>query len=136
MTGGGLALALVTVPGSGTWFKGGVVAYDSAVKYELLGVTPGPVICASAATEMATGVARLLHADVGVATTGCSGPEPMEGQPIGTLWVGVSIDGRLHASKHHLVDEDADEIRAAATAVALADACVFLRSATHARAPD
>src|SRR5689334_21195233 len=90
ITGGELAHALVALPGSGEWFKGGVVAYDSAIKHDLLGVDEGPVVSPDAAIQMASGVARLMDADVGIATTGCSGPEPMEEQPVGTLWVGVA----------------------------------------------
>jgi nicotinamide mononucleotide (NMN) deamidase PncC len=43
-TGGLVACALAAAPGSGTWFRGALVAYQRDVKFELLGVTPGPVV--------------------------------------------------------------------------------------------
>src|SRR5437764_1749808 len=38
MTGGLVASRLVDVPGSSGWFKGGIVAYDSEIKFDLLDV--------------------------------------------------------------------------------------------------
>jgi PncC family amidohydrolase len=100
MTGGALAEALVTIPGSGEWLAGGVIAYQADVKHGLLGVSPGPVICESAAEEMARGVARLLGTDVGISTTGCAGPDTMEGQAVGTTWIGVSRGARATARRY------------------------------------
>ena len=51
------------------------MAYDRAVKFDLLDVTPGPVVTSEAAAQMATAVRRLLGADIGIATTGEAGPE-------------------------------------------------------------
>jgi PncC family amidohydrolase len=92
-TGGLLSTRIVEIPGSGEWFKGGLVAYDAEVKHRLLGVTEEQVITPQAAREMANGVRELLDADIGVATTGVAGPESEEGQPVGTVFVGVSVDG-------------------------------------------
>ncbi len=64
-TGGMIASRLVDVPGSSAWFKGGVVAYDSQVKFDLLGLSEGPVVCGEAAQQMASGVARVMGTKVG-----------------------------------------------------------------------
>ena len=42
----------VNVPGSSAWFKGGVVAYDSQVKFDVLDVPEGPVVSEEAARAM------------------------------------------------------------------------------------
>lgn len=118
MTGGAIGEALVAVPGSGDWLAGGVIAYLSRVKFDVLGVTPGPVISERAAAEMAAGVAQLLDTDVGIATTGCAGPEPMEGQPVGTLWIGVACRERVTAV-HHLLSGNPQRIRADAVECAI-----------------
>src|SRR5436189_6461352 len=78
MTGGAVAEALVAVPGSREWLAGGLIAYSSRLKFELLGVRRGPVVTEAAAREMAAGVSRVVGTDVGIATTGCAGPAPME----------------------------------------------------------
>ena len=68
---GGLVMAqIVATPGSGDWFRGGVVAYDREVKFDVLGVERGPVVTSAAAAQMATAVRRLVGADLGLATTG------------------------------------------------------------------
>ena len=78
--------------GSSEWFRGGIVAYSSAVKYRLLGVPDGPVVSEAAAVAMARGVGRLLEADVAVAVTGVGGPEPQDGEPPGTVWAATWPD--------------------------------------------
>ena len=94
VTGGMVASRCVAVPGASNWFRGAVVSYASAVKFDLLGVTEGPVVSAVAAVEMARGARRTLGADVGVAITGVAGPTEQDGQPVGTVFVGlVTPDG-------------------------------------------
>ena len=41
---------------------------------------------------MADGAARVLGADVGLALTGVAGPAEQDGQPVGTVYVGLAID--------------------------------------------
>jgi nicotinamide-nucleotide amidase len=91
MTGGLVASRIVDAPGSSHWFKGGVVAYDSEVKFDVLGVTRGPVVTADCAREMAIGVRRHLDATIGLAVTGVAGPAEQEGQPVGTAFLGFSL---------------------------------------------
>ena len=91
LTGGIIASRLVAIPGASKWFRGGVVSYASEVKFDLLGVTRGPVVSADAAREMATGVRRLLSSDIGLSVTGVAGPEEQDGQPAGTVFVGVAL---------------------------------------------
>jgi nicotinamide-nucleotide amidase len=90
LTGGLVASRLVNVPGASDWFRGGVVSYASDVKSSLLGVPEGPVVSAAAAAAMAEGVRRLLGADVGLGVTGVAGPDPMEGQRPGTVFLAVA----------------------------------------------
>lgn len=56
LTGGQLSSALAAVPEATDWFRGGLVAYAPEVKFDALGVTPGPVVTARCAEEMATGI--------------------------------------------------------------------------------
>lgn len=90
LTGGYVAGRLCAVPGASQTFQGGVVAYQSRLKFELLGLAEGPVVTESAALAMAHGVRRLLGADIGLATTGVAGPDEAEGQPVGTVCLAVA----------------------------------------------
>ncbi len=91
ITGGLIASRLVNIAGASTWFRGGVVSYASEVKFDLLGVPRGPVVSAEAAETMASGVRALLKSDVGLSVTGVAGPEEQDGQPAGTVFVGVAV---------------------------------------------
>ena len=91
LTGGLVASRLVSVPGASTWFRGGVVAYDSAVKFSVLGVPEGPVVSEAAARAMAGGARRALGASVGIGITGVAGPDPQEGLEPGTVFVGLAL---------------------------------------------
>jgi len=94
LTGGLVASRLVNVAGSSRWFRGSVVAYSPEVKFDVLGVRPGPVVSEEAALQMAEGARRLLGADVGLSVTGVAGPTEMDGQPPGTVFVALALPGR------------------------------------------
>jgi nicotinamide-nucleotide amidase len=91
LTGGLIASRLVNVPGASKWFRGALVSYASDVKFDLLSVTPGPVVSAAAAEEMARGARRLLACDVALAVTGVAGPDEQDGQSPGTVFVGLAL---------------------------------------------
>ena len=91
LTGGLVAARIVAVPGASEWFRGGIVSYASDVKHDLLEVPDGPVVSEAAAKAMADGVRRRLGADVGLSTTGVAGPTEQDGQPPGTVWLGMAV---------------------------------------------
>ncbi len=96
LTGGLVAAALTDVPGSSNAFRGGVVAYATELKAEVLGVDVGMLkrhgpVYAPVAAAMADGVRQRLGATIGVATTGVANPGPQDGHPAGTVHVAVSL---------------------------------------------
>lgn len=96
VTGGLVAGRLTAVPGASAVLRGSIVSYASEVKYDVLGVTHGPVVTEEAAREMAVGARRVLGADVGLALTGVAGPTEQEGMRPGTLCVGLALpDGSV-----------------------------------------
>jgi nicotinamide-nucleotide amidase len=99
LTGGLVGSRLTNVIGSSEWFRGGVISYASEVKFDLLDVPEGPVVSAEAAVAMAVGVRKLLGADVGLSFTGVAGPAEQDGQPPGTVFVGLSMPGALEAGE-------------------------------------
>ncbi|GAA1843231.1 CinA family protein [Microbacterium koreense] len=127
LTGGMVVSALVDVPGASTVVRGGVVAYATDVKRDVLGVD-GSLLAARGAVDpevarqMATGVREALGADVGVATTGVAGPEPQDGRPVGTLYIAVVTPASAAVSALELSAGSRSGVREAATSAAL-EAC-------------
>lgn len=94
LTGGGLGRLLTATPGSSATYLGGVVAYATRLKVELLGVPQDVVdrhgvVSSECALAMARGARALTGATYGVSTTGVAGPNGQEGKPAGTVFVGV-----------------------------------------------
>lgn len=102
VTGGLVQARLCAVPGASDVLVGGVVAYDSRVKFDLLGVPEGPVVTTECAAAMARGVAGLLGADAAVATTGVAGPAEQEGRPVGTVCLAAVVGDRLQTAEVRL----------------------------------
>ncbi|MFD5572440.1 CinA family protein [Streptomyces cadmiisoli] len=96
LTGGLVAAELTSVPGASKVFRGSVTAYATELKHRMLGVdatllAQRGAVDPQVAAEMAAGVRKVLGADWGIATTGVAGPEPQDGQPVGTVF--VALDG-------------------------------------------
>ncbi len=102
LTGGLMGARFTSVPGSSEVFRGAIVAYASDIKYSLLGVPEGPVVSEDAARAMALGARRVLDADVALATTGVAGPAEQEGQPVGTVFLGLAMNGSSEAQRVQL----------------------------------
>jgi nicotinamide-nucleotide amidase len=98
VTGGLIAARLTDVPGASDVFRGSVVSYATEVKQRVLDVPPGPVVSDEAAMAMAEGACRTLGSDIGLAVTGVAGPDTQEGVPVGTVFMGLCIDGEADAT--------------------------------------
>jgi nicotinamide-nucleotide amidase len=92
VTGGLMGARLTDVAGASGFFRGSIVSYDSDVKFDLLGVPRGPVVSAPAAQAMASGARRVLGSEVGLSATGVAGPAEQDGQPVGTVFIGIALD--------------------------------------------
>ncbi|MEJ1202391.1 MULTISPECIES: CinA family protein [unclassified Streptomyces] len=100
LTGGMVAAAITAVPGASKSFRGSVTAYATELKRDVLGVDAELLAARGAvdpqvAAQMAAGVRKALGADWGIATTGVAGPDPQDGQPVGTVF--VAVDGPFGA---------------------------------------
>ncbi len=129
LTGGLVVSTLVAVPGASAVVRGGVVAYATPVKHTVLGVSEALLASNGAvdpevARQMAAGVRRALAVDGdpatwGISTTGVAGPDPQDGQPVGTVFVGIAdADGAVSFELH--LDGDRDAIRRATVSELLA----------------
>lgn len=128
VTGGLVGARLTGVPGASKVFRGAIVSYATEVKQLLLGVGEGPVVSESAARQMARGVRDRLGADIGLSLTGVAGPGEQDGQPVGTLYVGV-VGPEFDEVHHVRLPGQRDQMRQFAVITALG----FLRSALAGR---
>jgi nicotinamide-nucleotide amidase len=133
VTAGRLATMFAGVEQALTFFRGGAVTYQREIKEALLGVTAPSVLTLAAAEQMAQGACRTFGAQVAVSTTGLAGGDPQDGVPVGTVFVGVSVDGQVTSARHHF-DGDPEQICEAGTRRALLDLLDRLRESERARA--
>jgi nicotinamide-nucleotide amidase len=95
LTGGLFLEQLTAVPGASKVVRGGIVCYANDVKEKVLGV-PHAVLTADGAVSepcarlLAENVRKLCQADIGISFTGVAGPDPLEGKPVGTVYIGIS----------------------------------------------
>jgi PncC family amidohydrolase len=123
-TGGMIGTTVTRVAGASTVFKGGVIAYDNAVKQRLLGVGQ-TVLCregavsAGVVSAMARGVKRLLRTTCSVAVSGIAGPGGgTPEKPRGLVYVGVAVPGHTRAFRHRFTG-GRDQVRRQAVEAAL-----------------
>lgn len=115
-TGGGVAFALTSVPGSSSWFNHSLVTYSNDVKHRALGVSEFSLshygaVSEEVASEMATGVAITANADYSVAVSGIAGPGGgSELKPVGTVCFAWSLEGRVE-SETVIFDGDRHSVR-------------------------
>ncbi|HJU73155.1 MAG TPA: competence/damage-inducible protein A [Gemmatimonadaceae bacterium] len=119
-TGGLLGQRLTSVGGASDVFVGGVIAYDNAVKENLLHV-PGADLAAHGAVSepvaraMARGAREVTGAEVGLSITGVAGPDGgTPEKPVGTVWVAADTPLGVKTYGGRLIGDRA-EIRFRAT---------------------
>jgi nicotinamide-nucleotide amidase len=118
VTGGLVGARLTGIPGASDVFRGAVVSYATDVKQALLGVGEGPVVSEAAARQMAHGVRERLRADIGLSLTGVAGPDEQDGQPVGTLYVGIVGPG-FDEVRHVRIPGQREQMRQFAVITAL-----------------
>jgi len=102
-TGGLIATRMTNNPGSSAYFAGGVVAYSNAAKSELLGVPAAAIEEHGAVSDpvvraMAEGVRERFGVDIGIATTGISGPGGgTASKPVGLIHIALAREGAVYA---------------------------------------
>ena len=116
LTGGGIGSALTSVSGSSAVYKGGIISYTDWVKQTVLGVPEQILqshgaVSAPTAAAMASGVRKVLCADIAVSVTGLAGPGGDEfGNPVGTVFLGYE-DARVAEVYHFVFTGDRESVR-------------------------
>jgi nicotinamide-nucleotide amidase len=117
-TGGMISAACTDLAGSSDWFDRGFVTYANEAKTDMLGVEPALLKRFGAVSEpvaraMVLGALARSHAQVAVAVTGVAGPSGGSAdKPVGTVWFGFALPGRVVTEKMHF-DGDRATVRAA-----------------------
>jgi nicotinamide-nucleotide amidase len=97
---GGLFQSMITaVAGASAVLKGGIVCYTNEAKEHLVDVSKKTLdtfgaVSEQCAKELAENVRKKLNADIGISFTGVAGPDSLEENPPGTVWIGISEKGK------------------------------------------
>ena len=129
-TGGRIAAAITAVPGSSKVFPGGVVSYCDRVKHRVLSVPQElldqyTAVSQPVAEAMASGAAALMDTDLALSATGLAGPEGDGVQPVGTVFLGLYVDG-LCCCRHCVFSGDRERVQQQAVEQALEMALQWL----------
>ncbi|GGJ44647.1 competence/damage-inducible protein A [Virgibacillus salexigens] len=104
ITGGLFTGKISSVSGVSSVFEGGIVSYAAHVKQHVLDIseetlTDKGTISEACALAMAKNVAVKLGVPVGIGFTGVAGPDEVEGQPVGTVYIAIYDDGKEQVEK-------------------------------------
>ncbi|MAP63798.1 MAG: damage-inducible protein CinA [Microbacterium sp.] len=114
LTSGGVASEVGRGTGAQDWFRGGIVAYETTVKQRLLGLPADADPCSAAsATQLARACRTLFDADMAVSTTGVGGPDPQDGHPAGTVYIGWATAQQSGAELVQLDGDPSEVVRCA-----------------------
>lgn len=116
-TGGLLAAAITTEPGSSVYFGYGFVTYSNRAKQDLLAVNPATLqqygaVSSETALEMALGALQISHADYSIAITGIAGPNSdLSAKPLGLVYFACATKGGITVSERAEFTGDRSAVR-------------------------
>ena len=106
-TGGLIGKRLTDTAGSSNYFLGSITAYSNKLKKSLLNVSEKTLeahgsVSEEAALEMANGIRNKTKADIGLSTTGISGPGcGTEEKPMGLVYIGLVTPEKSIVKKYN-----------------------------------
>jgi len=123
MTGGVLSALLTGVSGASQHYLGGLLSYSPAKSQ--LPIPPEVaaqhgVVSPAFAEAMATAARDMFGASYALSTTGVAGPQELEGQPVGTLFVGLAGPEGVKSRHFRLPGANREMLRQRAAHAALA----------------
>lgn len=120
LTAGLFQSTLASFPGASQVFNGGFVTYSMEEKAKMLGIPledlrSHGVVSAYAAEKMAEQTRLLTGADIGVSLTGVAGPDMLEDQPVGTVFIGLATQNKVESMKVLIGGRSRSDVRHIAT---------------------
>lgn len=115
ITGGWFINKLISVEGVSEICPGGITSYGEDIKTNVLGVSKQTIanfgiVSEQCAIEMAEQVRKLFQTDIGISFTGVAGPDRLEGEEVGTVYIGISMNEKTRAYKYQFYG-DREQIR-------------------------
>jgi nicotinamide-nucleotide amidase len=110
-SGGYVSHLITSVPGSSTYYQGGIIPYHNQFKNKILGVSNDTLsrfgaVSEETVREMAAGVRKLFNSDFGLASSGIAGPDGgTDEKPVGTVWIACAMNGRVETKKLQLTQD-------------------------------
>lgn len=104
-TGGLLAHLLTNISGSSEYFERGVITYSNKSKMELLGVPQETIkeygaVSKQTAKAMAIGIKEQANVDIGISTTGITGPTGgTKEKPVGLVYIGIATSRKTEVKR-------------------------------------
>ena len=116
LTAGLFQATLANIAGASEIFSGGFVTYSNQVKSQLLGIDSAlikakGVVSAEVAQAMAEKSREKLSADFGLGFTGVAGPDSLEGQPVGTVYIALAQKHKPTLSREFHLGGPRNEVR-------------------------
>jgi len=124
-TGGGVAYALTSMPGSSQWFDRGFVTYSNQSKTDMLSVQNDVIqscgaVSKEVVTAMTLGALQHSRAHVSLAISGIAGPDGGTlNKPVGTVWFAWASVDVEPVTRCEQISGDRECIRNQAVSIAL-----------------
>ena len=135
VTGGGIARKLIEVPGSSSYFLGGIVAYNSKLKVQYGLVNPKTIrenglVSAAVTEEMAWGIRKTTQADITIASNGSAGPRNENYSKIkeGTVFLSWNFHDKMKKTKRFNIEGARNEVIDKAVFTALSMCLMYLKN--------
>ena len=121
-TGGYISHLITSIPGSSTFYRGGIVPYHNTHKHDLLGVEnvifeKSGAVSEECVIEMAEGVKNKFNADYSIAVSGIAGPSGgSDEKPVGMVWIAIATPQGIFTEKFQFGTDRNRNIRMTALA--------------------
>jgi nicotinamide-nucleotide amidase len=125
-TGGMLGAEFVSISGSSSWYKGGLITYSNQSKTLLVNVRTSLLeefgaVSEEVAIEMASQCQQLFSTDYAISITGIAGPTGWtDSKPVGLVWIGIATPNGTNAYRFQFgTDRQLNRERSTGTALHL-----------------
>jgi len=121
-TGGYISHLITSIPGSSSFYRGGIIPYHNTHKNELLGVEniifeKSGAVSEECVNEMASGVKNKFNADYSIAVSGIAGPSGgTDEKPVGMVWIAIATPNEIITEKFQFGTDRNRNIRMTALA--------------------